>query len=295
MRLGLRPARQAVQTRTNPWPSALGLLLLIILAGLTLGVRAAEPVGLVLDVVGPVQFVKPAVQDVTMFSALEPGTEIGLGRGAKLVATLYAKGAELSFSGPARLQVKATGIDLVYGAKPQERVLQAQQVAASSLGIARRQQQAAISMRNLDPLIAPLHQSAVRDPRPEFQYSQMLEGLYLAVFDQGGRELLRERLKGGGSQRLGAAALTRGQTYSWTIVEDDGTPKTPNRKSFRVLLEDEVQLADSSRPEASASVSQWALYAGLLENLWLRAEAKVIWVRLAKERPGDPTLARFAH
>lgn len=285
-----------VRAYAHPWPSVSGFFLLLVLVSFATLVRAAEPVGMVLDVFGPVQLVKPAVQNVSMFMALEPGAEIGLGRGAKLVATLYAKGSELSFSGPARLHIKPGSIDLVYGAKPQERVLQAQQVTASSQGIARRQQQAAISMRNIDPLVAPTHQSAVREAAPEFQYAANLEGLFLAVFDQDGRELLREQLKGGGRQRLsGSPALKRGQTYSWTILEDDGTPKTSNRKTFRVLLEDEVQFADASRPGPSASVSQWALYAGLLENLWLRTEAKVIWVRLAKERPGDPTLARFAH
>ncbi|MBI3147329.1 MAG: hypothetical protein HYZ17_02310 [Betaproteobacteria bacterium] len=268
-------------------------LLLAFVVGIT---RAAEPVGMVLDVVGPVQFIKPATQDVTMFTALQPGAEVGLGRGAKLVATLYAKGAELSFTGPARLHVKAGSIDIVYGAKPQERLLQAQQVQASTQGIARRQQQAAISMRNLDPMVAPAHQSAVRETNPEFVFSSNLEGLFLGVYDQEGHLVAKEKLRAGGSQRLGSErALKRGESYVWTILEDDDTPKTPTRKTFRVLHEDEVRLADSSRPTSSASVAQWALYAGLLENLWLRAEAKVIWVRLSQERPGDPMLARFAH
>jgi len=274
----------------NDLKAAIALTLLVLAQA-----AAAEPVGMVLDVLGPVQFIKPAQQDVSMFSSLEPGTQIGLGRGAKLVTTLYARGAELAYSGPARLHVKEDGIEVVYGAKVQERVLQPKEVVAASQGITRRQQQAAISMRNLDPLVSPAHQDAVRETTPEFRYSGPSEGLFLAIFNRDAKIIVREALKPGGSLRLSAdQALQRGESYSWTLIEEDGTQKTANRKVFRVLQEDEVRLADASRPAADASVSQWAIYAGLLESLWLRTEAKAVWARLAKERPQDRTLARFA-
>ncbi len=256
---------------------------------------AAEPVGMVLDVVGAVQFVKPTVQDVHLFTTLEPGVQIGLGRGARLVATFYARGAELSFLGPARLKVGEEGIEMIYGLNPQERALHPQDVVAASQGITRRQQQAAISMRNIDPLVSPVHQGAVRETTPEFEYSGVTEGLFLAVFDRDAKLVVRAPLAAGGSLRLAAdQALRRGESYSWTLIEDDGTPKTVKRKVFRVLQEDEVALVDARRPPAEATVAQWALYAGLLESLWLRTEAKAVWARLARARPNDPTLARFA-
>lgn len=271
--------------------ATLALLLLV----LAKWVAAAEPVGMVLDVLGPVQFIKPAAQEVNMFANLEPGAQIGLGRGAKLVTTLYSRGAELAFAGPARLHVKEDSIEVVFGAKPQERVLQAKDVIAASQGITRRQQQAAISMRNIDPLVWPVHQDAVRETSPEFRFSGPSDDLFLAVFNREAKVIAREALRPGGSVRLPAEfALQRGETYSWTLIEDDGTQKTANRKVFRVLREEEIKLADASRPSSDATVSQWALYAGLLESLWLRTEAKAVWARLAKERPQDRTLARFA-
>jgi hypothetical protein len=169
------------------------------------------------------------------------------------------------------------------------------QAQAASEGVARRQQQAAIGLRNIDSGPTPANQSAVREVTPVFTWEGAADGAQVAVFDREGKSLARFPIADGRLTWPRDHALKRGETYAWTLVDRDGLPLTANRKSFRVLREDEIAMVESSRPPTGASVSQWALYAGLLENLWLHAEAKPIWAKLAQQRPEDPTLARLAH
>lgn len=273
------------------------LLLAPLWATLTVAAAPATPAtpvpaGIVLDVLGKVEV---AGKPLNLFDYLYPGNEALLAAGAKLVVTEHQTNRELAFTGPGKVKVSPEGISATAGAKLASRELQALQVNAASQGVARRHQQAAITLRSLDPLLAPRHHSAVRDVRPEFSWMVSGGQLSLAVYDAAGGQVASLPLAPEGRMRLPEYVnLEPGQTYGWTILSADGTPLSSSRKAFRVLSVAEQQLIDSSRPADSAGVADWALYAALLENYWLGDEARSIWQRLANERPNDANLKRFA-
>jgi hypothetical protein len=128
--------------------------------------RAAEPLGMVIDVQGKATLTDAGrASRLEMLSYLKPHNEIQLSQGAALTVTWYAGSKELRFSGPARLRVQNSGIEVVQGKPAQERAVAYEKVAATKT-LPPRLGQAAISMRGVPKPMTPEQEMQREKLRP---------------------------------------------------------------------------------------------------------------------------------
>src|SRR5258708_7266422 len=113
---------------------------------------AAEPLGMVIDVQGKGTLTEGGKSSpLEMLSYLKPAAEIQLQPGAAMTVTWYDGSKELKFAGPARLRVRASGIEVASGKPAQERALSDEKLDATRK-LPARLGQAAITMRGVKPL-----------------------------------------------------------------------------------------------------------------------------------------------
>jgi len=138
---------------------------------------------------------------------------------------------------------------------------------------------------------------ATLDPRPEFRWQLGLPGVVarLRLTDPAGGLVCDEQVPGGTFRLPPAKALPAQEGYrwrlSWTLPEGE---ERSLEGAFTVLPEAEAQRIRSLRPAPEAPFAERLAFAVALEARGLREEAAPYWKRLAEERPGDPTLQRFA-
>ncbi len=261
---------------------------------------ADTPVGLVLDLQGKATIRNGAVQTpLNILTYLSDGSEISLDAGSKLTVTHYAQKNQQSFTGSVRLSIKADSIKVLEGNAGKSVSLTETQIAMSSKGLEGRQRQAALVMRGFGGgvVMLPANHTSVRTTTPEFSWTPF-DGdpaLKVVIFDDEGEAVYTAEAKGSRYPLPQEKALTKGKKYSWTVIRKETSASASSRKQqFMVLTDEQAQLVESQKPTDQSSFADKLLYAGLLENLWLRDEAKIYWQLLAKERPEDEILRKAA-
>jgi hypothetical protein len=146
--------------------SFIALFALLFSGGTLAQTRAAEPLGMVIDVQGNATLTDAGRSSkLEMLSYLKPQNEIQLSPGTSLTVTWYANSKELRFAGPARLKVQPGGIEVVQGGPAQERAVGDEKVAATKK-LPSRLGQAAISMRAIPKPMTPEQETQREKLRP---------------------------------------------------------------------------------------------------------------------------------
>jgi hypothetical protein len=96
-------------------------------------------------------------------------------------------------------------------------------------------------------------------------------------------------------------ALRHGQTYKWQVeAQAPGGPAASRGPAvsagatFAVVDAAAARRIAAARPKPGARFSERLLFAAQLETEGLAHESRQAWRELAKERPDDPTLKRWA-
>ena len=275
------------------------LSLLVLLA---LPAWALDPVGTVIDIQGTVKLTQnQKTAALPLFSQLHHNDELQLETGARLTLTFYRTGAELNYTGPARLLVQASEIRVISGNAPQARTLndtqrrgQAQLNRPKSGTVL-----AGLVLRGKPVLTAlkPENNTAVLSPTPTFHWRlpSPEATAKLHILDAQRQPVLELTVAGDQLQLPADRPLQPGRRYAWAITPaDQGLDDYTPRLEFVVLDEAQRSQVQNGRPAENAPFADWVYYAGMLDSLGLRNEARAIWKHLAAQRPDNLELRALA-
>jgi hypothetical protein len=256
----------------------------------------AQGVAIVTDVSGRVAEKAP----IAILSELRADARVQMEPGAKLVVIYRASGDEYAFTGPAQIEFRAAGPQVLKGAAPQKRaspLAGSGRTAFPPAAVA----QAAFVMRGGRPgariKLLSLAGTRTLETAPEFRWQEIEPGVKyrFELSDDTGR-LLHEAEVAGAAYRLPASMqLREGPGYTWQLSArlQDGR-RYLSAGDFSVApaaLRDE---AAALGPQQGAAVSERVAFAAWLENAELKDEARKYWKALARERPEDPRLKALA-
>lgn len=286
------------------WPVrwAAGLVTGLCLAA-ALGVAHAEPaLAMITDCVGGATVVgAEGEKPCTILDYLGPGDGLKLALGDRVTLVYLQSSKEYSFQGASSVIITSQAPQVLDGAAPAVRELAlARQTAlapSTNPGLA----QAALVLRGaaekkirlLDP-----RDTMVLDPRPRFRWRPLDEGVQyrFALMDATGRAVIAALVNGTSFVLPAGIALHAGSSYSWQV--DARTASGASYSStadFTVLPKRQREEVERVRPQADASFSERVLFAAYLERMELHMAAQHYWKQLARERPGDRSLAARAN
>lgn len=275
-------------------------ILMCLLLGAS-GLCAADAsVGLVLDLQGKA-FAKTGkgLEPLSILTYLDDGVEITLESGSKLTLSHYQQKNQQTFSGPARLVVKTGEIKVSEGAPAQTITLGEAKSVLANKGLETKRRQAALVMRGFgeNSVMIPANRTSVKTATPEFSWlsAEGISPVKLLIFDDEENEILVVDVVENHFKLSKNQSLQPGKKYSWAVLPEKQTAAAVIKKQqFRVLTDEQISLLESQRPSEGSSFADRILYAGLLEELWVKDEAKALWKLLAAERPHDVGLQKMA-
>ena len=272
-----------------------GLAGIVLGAGLC-GVALAQGVAMVTDVSGKVS----GPGEVTIMAEIAADTRMQVEPGAQLTVIYMKSGEEYAFSGPAQIQFRAGGPQVLRGAQPQKRaspLAKAGNVRIRPVAVT----QAAFVMRSARPSVRikllTLSGTKTLELSPEFRWMELAPGLAyrFELTDDTGRSLQEAHVRGAVLKLPDSVQLREGITYTWEV-----SARTPDGRryvsagDFSVASPALRTEAESLRPAEGSSVSDRVAYAAWLDNAQLKDEARLYWRALAAERPDDARLKALA-
>ncbi len=265
--------------------------------------QANAPVGLVVDLKGPVTATDQGKNvRIEVMGYLRPQMEIDVGAGGMLAVTLYANSSESRFNGPAKLKVLADRVQVLQGAAAQQRSLNEAPVSAAKRVVSTRLTQAAVMMRSVKPAsegpaLVPVSGSRIMILNPVFSWPVPDTAAGPSRFElrRASGELLYQGTANGGTLQLPAAnTLEWGQSYRWR-VQSETSPSARVEGRFEVITREKLMELAERRPPNDGPFADWVLFAAMLDDLSLTAEATEVWKWLAVQRPDDENLKRLAN
>ncbi|HEY8608238.1 MAG TPA: hypothetical protein VIM12_14075 [Noviherbaspirillum sp.] len=278
----------------SPWHLAGRLLVWITLSCALAHAAAAVPVAMVTDLKGRASFASQApARPLGILDELPAGAELVLEQGADLTLVYVGSGHEFRIIGSGRV---AVGVHLpVFSGNGK---LASRTSLLSSAGgrldtQGGRVVQGAVVMRGAGERlrqIAPRQKTL--DARPEFRWD-LPENVRTVAFELRAEDMqvLASASVTGASYTLPPdVALVPGKTYSWSIAPGDEGGAGRVTSSFTLGAAGERQRLVQLKPGRDASFSDRLLYALLLEDAGLAAEATAEWKALSAARPQDAML-----
>jgi len=253
---------------------------------------------MVTDVQGAVSIVRDGkTEAATLAAELAPPSRIELKPGARLSVLDLASGDEMTITGPATADVRATGIE----ASPAERLAR----KTTRIGPVKVREggltQAAIVLRASPPIerlpLLTLSNAVTLETRPVFRWSGV-EGVgpyRFELADDKGTVLHEARTQSTELTLPEGMTLARERSYTWEV-----SARRPDGVRFVTFADFSVASAAMNdraialRPEPTAPISAWTGYALWLDGQGLADEARGVWRRVASERPDDPMAKKLA-
>jgi len=274
-------------------------LSLVLVAGAPFASAQRVPaVAMVTDVQGAVSIVRDgAVAAPTLAAELSAATRIELKEGARLSLIDLSSGDELVMTGPATAEVRAGGIETTPRDKLARKSTPIGPVRVREGGLT----QAAIVLRASRPIerlpLLNLTNTATLETRPTFRWAPV-DGVgpyRFELADDRGTVLHEARTDSTELTLPEGIALVRERSYTWEVSarRPDGV-RFVTFADFTVAPAAVRERAIALRPDAAAPISAWTAYALWLDGQGLADEARIVWRRVAKERPDDPMVRKLA-
>jgi hypothetical protein len=247
-------------------------------------------VGMVLDVRGAATAEKDGkTARLEITDPLLPGMKVSVAAGNEIGFVFYPKREMYRLTGPATLMVEDTAVKPVKGNRPKAKPLPEEKTQVAR-GYQGNVIPAALVMKRaptgqFPPQLAfPADGETVLSDRVTFAWEAAAAPLKFRLFD--GSTLLHEQMVEGNRLELPTTVtLQEGRSYRWELAEDGSTRAAAAKFSLAPKAV-RKQLAEL-RPADSAAVADWTLYALGLQQAGAISEARTIWRRVAKERPGS--------
>ncbi len=279
-----------------------GLTLSFALAGLFL-CAAEEPVAMVTDLKGAASLVEGGSRSsLAVLAYLAPGVEIQAEAGTRVVVTYLSEAREYSFNGPAKVAIGRNAAEVLQGKSGESRQLaESSTAAARKFAPLQRERMAMLSFEMRGPsqalrLLGPVNTQVLAEC-PGFSWTTLpgIARYRLVLMDDAGLTAHEAHVEGGYYRLPREAVLQRGRKYTWKV---EGKPQSGKMisatGSFVILDAERASTILAARPGAEAPFSERVLYAVLLESEGLGFDARTEWRALARERPGDASLKRWA-
>jgi hypothetical protein len=257
----------------------------------------AEPVAMVTDMAGGNSVTGMGESTaLSLLDELEPGGNVDLVAGSRLVIVYYESGNEFIFEGPASIKIGPAEPEILSGKKPQAR-----QILLAGIIQPAGMIQASIVMRgvadNIDIKLENLVDTKTLEARPLFRW-QPLPGATsyrFELIDDSGDSLAGADITATEMPLPEAVTLEVGVTYTWEVAAR--TPDGILHSSwgdFTLATDAERALIEQMRPARDASFSSRVMFAVVLQQLELRDEAVAHWKTLLAERSDDSKLRQMA-
>jgi hypothetical protein len=254
-------------------------------------------VGMVLDVRGAATAEKDGkTARLEITDPLLPGMKVSVAAGNEIALVFYPKREMYLLTGPATVMVEDTAVKPAKGNRPKAKPLPEEKTQVAR-GYQGNVIPAALVMKRVPtgefpPQLAfPADGETVLTDRVTFAW-EAAAPLKFRLFD--GSTLLHEQMVEGKELELPTTmSLQEGRSYRWELAEDGSTRAAAAKFSLapRAVRK---QLA-TLRPADSATVADWTLYALGLQQAGAISEARAVWRRVAKERPGSSVAQDRAH
>jgi hypothetical protein len=220
--------------------------------------------------------------------------------GGGLVVIYLKSGDEYTFSGPAQIQFRAAGPQVLSGAAPQKRsspLGKGNNVTIKPVAVT----QAAFVMRSSRPTarikLLTLSGTKTLDASPEFRWQEVEPGVRyrFELTDDTGGSLHEVEVRKSSFKLPDSVQLREGVGYTWEV-----SARTPDGRryvsagDFTIATPQLRAEANALRPGAGTPVSQRVAFAAWLEQMELKDEARKYWRVLAAERPEDARLKALA-
>ncbi|HSP05634.1 MAG TPA: hypothetical protein VLR94_00575 [Acidobacteriota bacterium] len=265
---------------------------------------ATDPVALVTDLKGNATITESGKNSrLSVLTYLTPGTEIMLEAGGRMVITFFSHPNEYTFAGPATVSIGQDSAQALKGQAPEPRRLADDKaLAARKFAPLQRERTAMASFemrgsaRPQMRLLGPVNTEILSDA-PEFSWTTLpgIGRYHWLLSESGGRTVAETNVEGGSFQLPKESPLRYGTNYSWKV--DCKLPSGKNAWAsgdFTLVDAARAQQINALRPAPDASFSDRLLFAVLLESEGLGFDAQAEWRILARERPDDPALRRWA-
>ena len=283
-------------------PATMLLVAALLAAGA--GLAGAAPVAMITDLKGKVLLVEGGrSRPATLLAYLEPENRLHLEAGAQVVLTYFAKPIEVTLTGPAEASVAADGARVAKGAKPTQRALDSGRAdtARKFEPMAREKLALATVHMRAAPRPAPRPTSpadtVIISTTPALEWAELgtATGYRVVVKEASGATVLDQQVARPPLAIPPERALRAGAAYEWRVEAKLASGATLGADAkFTVADAVRAKSIENSRPAADAGFSERLLYAARLESEGLREAAKQLWQTLAKERPDDEALRRWA-
>ena len=284
--------------------SALFSTALLLTACLLAPIAAAAPIAMITDIKGKVTLVEGSrSRPATVLAYIEADNRLQLEAGSQVVLTYFAKAIEVTLAGPGEASVAVDGARVSKGARATQRSLEAGRVdtARKFEPMAREKLALATVHMRSSPKPAPRPTSPVDTviitTRPSLDWVELSSatGYRVVVRDASGT-VLDQQVAKPPLVFTPERALRAGTAYEWRVEAKlaSGAIVSADAK-FSVADAARAKAVEHSRPGAEASFSERLLFAARLESEGMREAAKPLWQALARERPDDETLKRWAN
>ncbi len=284
--------------------SALFSAALLLTACLLAPVSAAAPVAMITDIKGKVTLVDGSrSRPATVLAYLEADNRLQLEAGSQVVLSYFTKAIEVTLSGPGEASVATDGARVSKGAKSTQRSLDAGRIdtARKFEPMAREKLALATVHMRSSPKPAPRPTSPVDtviiNTRPSLDWAELpsATGYRVVVRDASGMTVLDQQVAKPPLAIGADRALRAGGDYEWRVEAKlaSGAVVGADAK-FSVADAGRGKAVEQSRPAADASFSERLLYAAQLESEGMREAARPLWQALARERPDEDALKRWA-
>jgi len=268
----------------------------MILSALTLSAQGSRSVALVAECAGRITWEEGGA--LSLFQDIPAQKNLLLSKDARLTVLTLKSGEELVFQGPSRLRFSALGIP--EGSQPRER----RKVPAPLQGALSFKPgtlaQAGVAMREVSSERFRVEEeppSVILGPGHCFQWRGAGAGVSyrLRVQDTLGEPLFQRETLETSMPMPEGLSLAENETYTWTVETlMKGSRIWTQSGRFALLPKSQREQLAQARPGPGASFAQRLLFAAMLEQFKLHAEAKTQWKALAQERPEDPVLQDLA-
>lgn len=233
-----------------------------------------------------------------MLSEIPDGARVSLHVNAALVAVDLDSGREYVLQGGREYRMTSQGLQ---GSGVSTRELPAKGMADIHIepGMVARatppMRSRAIRVHALNP-ISPVKTIVISDA-PLFRWSavEASAGYRISVLKPDGSLHWEARTRDTQLPLPKTHRLAPGEKYTWRVeVSSEAGAASDARAEFAVAPATTMKQLSALKVDAGSPFSRRVLYAALLTEVGAKDEARALWQELAKERPDDNVLRRFA-
>ncbi len=246
-------------------------------------------IGIVLDLQGQAKVLdQTPARKLQLLSYLKQNDQLQLEEGSKLSISLYANRSVYRFVGPALILAEKDQIKLLKGNAPEVKQVKEKLVLGAETG---QLLTGAIRMRQLPPKIAvltPENGALLLHAPVELNWAALEKTAYdIRIVDEDENLMIEAQSQTNSWTLPLHLKWIPGRAYKWSvsfISERDGG-RYMSSGEFR--LADDATLLELSqlKPNQTALIEEWVLYAAHLESKLMFQEARETWKKIAQIRP----------